>query len=161
MKRMFDKEEIVEIAKEEGGSITVDSELSSTSENPVQNKVITEALNGTKLYKHYLQGQVSISTATVYIRGLLITNKSDAYTTQTLGSFLQESAGVYATLLVSAYQINSGSISYIITDFEIVPVFSGTNCYIQWTEIKYENSSFVHSKKNSMISNFIDNVVEL
>ena len=42
MKRMFDKEEIVEIAKE--GSVTVDSELSSTSENPVQNKVITEAL---------------------------------------------------------------------------------------------------------------------
>ena len=44
MKRMFDKEEIVEIAKEEGGSITVDSELSPTSENPVQNKVIYEAL---------------------------------------------------------------------------------------------------------------------
>ena len=29
-----------------GGTITVDSELSSTSENPVQNKVITNALNG-------------------------------------------------------------------------------------------------------------------
>ena len=29
-----------------GGTITVDSELSSTSENPVQNKVITTALNG-------------------------------------------------------------------------------------------------------------------
>lgn len=30
----------------EGSSIEVDSELSTTSENPVQNKVITEALNG-------------------------------------------------------------------------------------------------------------------
>ena len=29
-----------------GGTITVDSELSTTSENPVQNKVITSALNG-------------------------------------------------------------------------------------------------------------------
>lgn len=54
MKRMFDKEEIVEIAKEEGGSITVDDELSPTSENPVQNKVIYEALEnvGGKLYMH-------------------------------------------------------------------------------------------------------------
>lgn len=29
-----------------GSSVTVDSALSSTSENPVQNKVITSALNG-------------------------------------------------------------------------------------------------------------------
>lgn len=29
-----------------GGSVTVDSELSTTSENPVQNKVVTAALNG-------------------------------------------------------------------------------------------------------------------
>lgn len=29
-----------------GGSITVDAELSTTSENPIQNKVVTEALNG-------------------------------------------------------------------------------------------------------------------
>ena len=31
-----------------GGSVTVDDELSTTSENPVQNKVITEELNSTK-----------------------------------------------------------------------------------------------------------------
>lgn len=56
MKRMFDKEEIVEIAKEEGGSITVDSELSPTSKNPVQNKVIFNALEnvGGKVYAHYI-----------------------------------------------------------------------------------------------------------
>ena len=29
-----------------GGSVTVDAELSETSENPVQNKAITEALTG-------------------------------------------------------------------------------------------------------------------
>lgn len=33
-----------------GGSITVDSELSSTSENPVQNKVIKAALDGKGTY---------------------------------------------------------------------------------------------------------------
>lgn len=55
MKRMFDKEEIVEIAKEEGGSVVVDSELSPTSENPVQNKVIYEALqNGSGKYLHII-----------------------------------------------------------------------------------------------------------
>ena len=44
MKRMFDKEEIVDLIQEESPKIEVDSELSETSENPVQNKVITEAL---------------------------------------------------------------------------------------------------------------------
>lgn len=36
----------VEIPVGGGSSVTVDSALSSTSENPVQNKVITSALNG-------------------------------------------------------------------------------------------------------------------
>ena len=36
----------VEIPTGGGTSVTVDSALSSTSENPVQNKVITSALNG-------------------------------------------------------------------------------------------------------------------
>lgn len=36
----------VEIPTGGGSSITVDSALSSTSENPVQNKVINSALNG-------------------------------------------------------------------------------------------------------------------
>lgn len=44
MKRMFDKKEIVDIIQEESPKIEVDSELSETSENPVQNKVIYEAL---------------------------------------------------------------------------------------------------------------------
>lgn len=36
----------VEIPVGGGSSVTVDSALSSTSENPVQNKVINSALNG-------------------------------------------------------------------------------------------------------------------
>lgn len=36
----------VEIPTGGGSSVTVDSALSSTSENPVQNKVINSALNG-------------------------------------------------------------------------------------------------------------------
>lgn len=39
-------EQWVEIPVGGGSSVTVDSALSSTSENPVQNKVITSALNG-------------------------------------------------------------------------------------------------------------------
>lgn len=38
-------EQWVEIPVGGGSSVTVDSALSSTSENPVQNKVITSALN--------------------------------------------------------------------------------------------------------------------
>lgn len=44
----------VEIPTGGGSSVTVDSSLSSTSENPVQNKVINSALNGK---------QASLSTA--------------------------------------------------------------------------------------------------
>ena len=33
-----------------GSSVTVDSELSTTSKNPVQNKVVTQALNGKGTY---------------------------------------------------------------------------------------------------------------
>lgn len=39
-------EQWVEIPVGGGSSVTVDSVLSNTSENPVQNKVITSALNG-------------------------------------------------------------------------------------------------------------------
>lgn len=39
-------EQWVEIPVGGGSGVTVDSTLSSTSENPVQNKVITSALNG-------------------------------------------------------------------------------------------------------------------
>lgn len=46
MKRMYSKEELVELLiKQEGSSVTVDSELSDSSENPVQNKVIKDALD--------------------------------------------------------------------------------------------------------------------
>lgn len=77
MKRMFDKEEIVEIAKEEGGSVTVDSELSPTSENPVQNKVIYEALEnvGGKVYAHYITLKSYLGSA-VYGSIVIISNSS-------------------------------------------------------------------------------------
>lgn len=58
-----------------GGSVTVDSELSLTSTNPVQNKVITEALNGkldASAYTPTEQVQsdwnVSDSASTAYIK---------------------------------------------------------------------------------------------
>lgn len=46
MKQMWDKKKLEEMIEEGGSSVTVDSELSDTSENPVQNKVITEAILG-------------------------------------------------------------------------------------------------------------------
>ena len=44
-----------------GGSVTVDSTLSTTSENPVQNKVVNSALNGkvnTSDYVAYTSSEV-------------------------------------------------------------------------------------------------------
>lgn len=80
MKRMFDKEEIVEIAKEEGGSITVDSELSSTSENPVQNKVIYEKTN---MYFHLVQVKG-------HGHAIIINNSNVAFTKTSLAKYLKD-----------------------------------------------------------------------
>lgn len=43
---MYITTEKIDLSNLSGGSITVDSELSETSENPVQNKVITQKVNG-------------------------------------------------------------------------------------------------------------------
>lgn len=44
--KILTEEEIIQIVEDKGGDITVDTELSNESENPVQNKVIKEALDG-------------------------------------------------------------------------------------------------------------------
>lgn len=44
MKQMWDKKKLEEMIQEGGSSITVDDQFSTESENPVQNKVITNAL---------------------------------------------------------------------------------------------------------------------
>ena len=88
MKRMFDKEEIVEIAKEEGGSITVDSELSPTSENPVQNKVIYEALQSGGKYLHHIF--FTASNAEGKYDFFILNESSEAFTEDTLYDYLYD-----------------------------------------------------------------------
>lgn len=54
-----------------GGSVTVDAELSASSENPVQNKAIVEALEN-KANASALSGKVSISQGTANAGKFLI-----------------------------------------------------------------------------------------
>ena len=113
MKQMWDKKVLVEVIHKESPKVEVDSELSETSENPVQNKVITEALGevlpdttgqtdkflkvgseglewaeagGNKKYIHYIHGY---KNGTVEIGCTLITDSSTPLSTPTLlGNYL-------------------------------------------------------------------------
>ena len=89
-----------------GGDITVDTEMSATSTNPVQNKVITAALAlkaaitdiPTKLsqllndsgYQTAAQVQSAISTATATLQTRAISDAGGYYTTDTVDGALQE-----------------------------------------------------------------------
>lgn len=89
-----------------GGDITVDTEMSATSTNPVQNKVITAALAlkaaitdiPTKLsqllndsgFQTAAQVQGAISTATNPLQSKAITDTGGYYTTDTVDGALQE-----------------------------------------------------------------------
>lgn len=68
-------------------SIVIDSALSTTSENPVQNKVITNALNS------------KIGMEEVYGRGIQIPNGTDLHDITTPGSYYCGTATDAATLL--------------------------------------------------------------
>lgn len=54
-----------------GGSVTVDAELSTSSENPVQNKAIAEALEN-KANSSALNGKVSVAQGTANAGKFLI-----------------------------------------------------------------------------------------
>lgn len=89
-----------------GGDITVDTEMSATSENPVQNKVITAALAlkaaiadiPTKVsqllndsgYQNASQVQSAILTTTASLQTKAITDTGGYYTTDTVDGALQE-----------------------------------------------------------------------
>lgn len=83
-------------AKESDTKITIDSELSLTSENPVQNKVITEALEnaGKKLYQHFIDAtlyvRISGETIFYYIGFSFIDENSSPYIKQTFAKILYD-----------------------------------------------------------------------
>lgn len=92
MKRMFDKEEIVDIIQEESPKSEVDSELSETSENPVQNKVITEALGNIKLYAHYIYLSKIIQSGTEYVNAecLVLTDSETVFNNNSFAKYLHD-----------------------------------------------------------------------
>ena len=63
-----------------GSSITVDSAISSTSENPVQNKVIYTALSGKQDVSNLVTSISSSSTDTQYPSAKCIYDNFEAYT---------------------------------------------------------------------------------
>ena len=96
-----------------GGTITVDSELSTDSENPVQNKVITNALND-KASKTELSN-VSTSKA----------NKADVYTKQEIDSKFTNAQSQINQLSTDTSAINT-EVQTLKTDKQDTLV-SGTN----------------------------------
>ena len=176
MKRMFDKEEIVEIAKEEGGSVTVDSELSPTSENPVQNKVIYEALNGKKLYQHNITLVVSSNAQEGYMS--IISSKNTEYTASEVAKILYDNGFTNGTTkayklrplfelgtniqnqtLLISYKLTKAWSSNGTTLNAYLAVKNFTHTIVDGTiSITSENGSLTGDKN---ITSIIDNIIEI
>ena len=184
MKRMFDKEEIVDLIQEESPKIEVDSELSETSENPVQNKVITEALGevlpdttgqtdkylkvgsdglewaeaGVKLYIHNITFSDMAQNNYNYIRMSYISKTSSQFTAVTFVNELN-TKGITSrnkALSVSGAKYDANSLVGIYTG-----IFSdGTSAGSALRYVLFKVSD--HSRVDSTISpDFTDEVIEL
>ena len=104
-----------------GGTITVDSELSTTSENPVQNKVITNALNGKQDAGDYaLKSEIpdtselatkeelaaKLDTATYNSEKANFALKSELPDTSTLATKSEVTSGLATKLDVATYNVD-------------------------------------------------------
>lgn len=106
---------------EGGGTITVDSELSTTSENPVQNKVITNAINGKQDAGDYaLKSEIpdtselatkeelaaKLDTATYNSEKANFALKSELPDTSTLATKSEVTSGLATKLDVATYNVD-------------------------------------------------------
>lgn len=104
-----------------GGTITVDSELSTTSENPVQNKVITNAINGKQDAGDYaLKSEIpdtselatkeelaaKLDTATYNSEKASFALKSELPDTSTLATKSEVTSGLATKLDVATYNVD-------------------------------------------------------
>lgn len=104
-----------------GGTITVDSELSTTSENPVQNKVITNALNGKQDAGDYaLKSEIpnvstlatkeelaaKLDTSTYNEEKATFALKSELPDTSTLATKSEVTSGLATKLDVATYNVD-------------------------------------------------------
>lgn len=104
-----------------GGTITVDSELSTTSENPVQNKVITNAINGKQDAGDYaLKSEIpdtselatkeelaaKLDTATYNSEKANFALKSELPDTSTLATKSEVTSGLATKLDVTTYNVD-------------------------------------------------------
>ena len=158
---MWDKKVLVEVIHKESPKVEVDSELSETSENPVQNKVIYEALQGaggTKKYIHYIHGY---KNGSVEIGCTLITDSSTPLSTPTLlGNYL------YSKGLMSNSNNAPASGLYIennVIKGYVVGIFGGVLGTVGViTAFADGSSTSLMSVKNiSSWNTFYDTVVEL
>lgn len=109
------------IAIQGGGTITVDSELSTTSENPVQNKVITNAINGKQDAGDYaLKSEIpdtselatkeelaaKLDTSTYNSEKANFALKSELPDTSTLATKSEVTSGLATKLDVATYNVD-------------------------------------------------------
>ena len=103
---------------EVGGNITVDSELSETSENPVQNKVVTAKLN--EVFQSVSDGKIMIASA--------ITDKGvDTASDATFG----EMASNIRSIQSGGIQSGGGSNGYITNSIELTARLTDCNIISQ------------------------------
>lgn len=121
------------VSKLKGSTITIDSALSSTSTNPVQNKVVNTALNGKASVTH---------THSVKINGL--TKRISSSTTVNLGSYALSAHSHNITSLgnvsVTLKNVTTGGWEVIGSDYSTgtwLRVIKGANNAPAWYAPKY------------------------
>ena len=128
MKRMFDKEEIVDIIQEESPKVEVDSELSETSENPVQNKVIYEALQnvGSGKYLHILHFSILHNNIKDYLSDIIV-NENASLTLDDYKAYLATFTSSNYRRVESCKIPNAGSGSNKIEEYEVYGLYISNN----------------------------------
>lgn len=82
-----------------GGTIAVDAELSETSENPVQNKVITDALNGKQAAGDYALKSEAATKSELALINAELEHKADKTSVYTIQEVDNKLAAKQATLI--------------------------------------------------------------
>ena len=136
-----------------GGSVTVDSELSTTSRNPVQNKVVTSAV----------QSKADKTTATASADGLM--SAQDKSKLDTVGSVVAVSGATPAITAVSGVRYVCGEVATL----DFTPCATGV-CDVVFTSgstptvvtlpntVKFPDGSFTAEANKTYEINILDGV---
>ena len=148
-----------------GTSVTVDSELSTTSENPVQNKVVTKALNGKGTYSKPTGGipktdlasevQTSLGKADTALQEHQdISGKANKADLTALSNTISDAWNASTTYKVGQYCIYNNSLWKCILQHNGQTPEDGT----YWTKVSVGSEFNTLNSNLSSVSSDLDNV---